>query len=153
MHLAVLGVAMAPQEQLFQHEEAEDSAEHRDRHLVRIARLECLRKNLEERRAEQRADRERYEHRHPGCAQRKRRGGEAGAERPAREARGEDPGERHGGSDSTPACRSASPYANHMNAPMRAPVRSRRYEKNRSGSEYVHDPPPNSFVTPAALSR
>ena len=63
--------------------------------------LEGVRNDLEERRAEQRADREGHQHRHPGRAQLERDGGEAGGQRSAGDARGENPGKRHGGVDST----------------------------------------------------
>ena len=125
VHLAVLGVAVAPQQQLLQHEEAEDAAEDRERRLVRVARLEGVRNHLEERRAEQRADGERHQHRDPGCAQRRARtAASAGGERAAGDARSEDPAERHGGGDST--------VSQISGCHALASSWSRRYEKKRS---------------------
>jgi hypothetical protein len=101
MSFAVLGVAVAPQHELFQDEEAEDAAEDRDRRLVRVALAEGVRDHLEEGGAEQSADGERHQHRDPARAQIEREGGERHGERAAGHACAEDPAERHGGGDST----------------------------------------------------
>ena len=69
VHFAVLGVAMAPEQELLQHEEREDAAQDRGRGPMRIAAREGMRNHLEKRRAEQRADGEGHQHRHPGRAQ------------------------------------------------------------------------------------
>ena len=65
VHFAVLGVAMPPQEQLLEHEEAEDSGQDRGRRLVRRPALEGVRDHLEERCAQQRADGVGDQHRQP----------------------------------------------------------------------------------------
>src|SRR6267142_235070 len=52
VHFAVLGVAVAPKQQLLQHEEAEDAGEDRAGRLLRRAAFERMRNHFEERRAE-----------------------------------------------------------------------------------------------------
>ena len=90
VHLAVLGVAVPPEQQLFQHEKREDADQDREARLPRRF-LERVGNHLEERRAEQRTDGVRDEHRNPRRAQRQRERGERGGERAADKACEEDP--------------------------------------------------------------
>ena len=55
--LAILRVAVPPEQQLLQDEEAENSGEDGECHLVRLSRLEGVRDDLEKCRAQERADR------------------------------------------------------------------------------------------------
>jgi hypothetical protein len=95
VHLAVLGMAVAPEQELLQHEEGEDAGEDRDRSLARRAFFERVRDHLEERGAEQRTDRVRHQHRYPARPHEKRERGERGRQRAAGEARHEDPAQGH----------------------------------------------------------
>ncbi len=62
VRLAMVVMTVPPEHQLFQHEEEQDAEQHRRRHAVRVAMLERVRQDLEEGRAEQRADRVRDQH-------------------------------------------------------------------------------------------
>jgi hypothetical protein len=97
--LAMVVVAMPPQHQFLQHEEAEDAGQDdRGRRAGLAVRLDGVGQHLEEGGAEQRADGVADQVRHPAAARRQReeRGGQHG-EGAAGERGDEDPGEyRHG---------------------------------------------------------
>ena len=57
MRLAVVMVAMPPQDQLFQDEESQDAKQYRSRHAMRIAMFQRMRQDFEESCAKQGADR------------------------------------------------------------------------------------------------
>ena len=97
VHLAVLGVAVAPEQQLLQHEEREDAAQDGSRGRMRIAAFEGVRNDFQERRAEQRADGKGHQHRHPRCAQQQRKRRQPGGQRATNYTSREDPAERHEG--------------------------------------------------------
>ena len=77
VRLALLDVAVAPQHQLFQHEERQDAGEYGARDLLdAVGHAEGVGQDFEEHGAEQRAHRVADEDRHPGYArvERERRG-------------------------------------------------------------------------------
>lgn len=57
MRLAVVMVAMPPQDQFFQHEENHDAKQNGSRHAMRIAMFQCMRQDFQKGRAEQGTDR------------------------------------------------------------------------------------------------
>ena len=57
MRLAMIVVTMAPENQLFEHEENQDTEQHGSRHFVRLAMLQRMRQDFQEGSTEQRADR------------------------------------------------------------------------------------------------
>ena len=66
MRLALVAVAMTPEHQLFQHEKQQDAEQHRRCHAVHAAgKLEGVRQDLEEYRAQQRTDGVADQHRNP----------------------------------------------------------------------------------------
>src|SRR6185436_2929945 len=97
VHLAVLGMAVAPQEQLLEDEEGEYAAEKSHRGLVRFAMLEGVRNDFEERGAQERADCIGNEHRHPRRAHEQRDRSHGCGESPAGYARKHYPAEGHEG--------------------------------------------------------
>ena len=85
-----VAVRVAPQNELFQREEREETREHRGHHPLGIARLERVRQELEEHGAEQRADRERHDAGDPRPMQHQRPGGRGRREHAARKRGGDD---------------------------------------------------------------
>ena len=70
---AFVAVEMPPEHELLEHEERQDAGEHRRGHRLQVLGVaERVRQHLEKCRAEQRADREADEHRHPLRAHRER---------------------------------------------------------------------------------
>ncbi len=83
-------VRVAPENELFQREEREETSEHSGHHPLGIARLECVRQELEKHGAKQRADGERHDAGDPRSMQHQRPGGGGRREYAAGKRGGDD---------------------------------------------------------------